>query len=58
MVGSSFFSFLAALFSGKARVEVDVDAWYRTYGPMVLRRCRSLLKSEEEAVESEEEESE
>ncbi len=52
MVGSSFFSFLAALFSGKARVEVDVDAWYRTYGPMVLRRCRSLLKSEEEAVEA------
>ncbi|MCB9680201.1 MAG: sigma-70 family RNA polymerase sigma factor [Alphaproteobacteria bacterium] len=25
----------------------DVAAWYRTHGPMVLRRCRALLKDEE-----------
>jgi len=51
VVFSSFFSVLAALFGG-ARATVDVDTWYRSYGPMVLRRCRSLLKSEEEAVEA------
>lgn len=50
MAVSSLFSFLAALFSGAE--DVDVDAWYRTYGPMVLRRCRSLLGSEEEAVDA------
>lgn len=52
MVCSSLFGFLAVLFSGRPRIEVDVDAWYRAYGPMVLRRCRSLLLSEEEAVEA------
>lgn len=31
---------------------VDVDAWYREYGPMVLRRCRRLLGSEERAVDA------
>lgn len=31
---------------------VDVDALYRTHGPMVLRRCRRLLRNEEEAVEA------
>jgi RNA polymerase sigma-70 factor, ECF subfamily len=28
---------------------LDVEALYRKYGPMVLRRCRSLLKDEEKA---------
>ncbi|MEO1175290.1 MAG: sigma-70 family RNA polymerase sigma factor [Myxococcota bacterium] len=28
---------------------IDVDTFYRTHGPMVLRRCRSLLKNEEDA---------
>ncbi len=31
---------------------VDVDALYRKYGPMVLRRCRSLLGDEEEALDA------
>ncbi len=31
---------------------VDVDAMYRQYGPMVLRRCRAILKDEERAVEA------
>jgi len=51
VVFSSLFSVLAALFGG-ARATVDVDTWYRSYGPMVLRRCRTLLKNEEEAVEA------
>jgi len=29
--------------------EIDVEAVYRRYGPMVLRRCRRLLRSEDEA---------
>lgn len=33
-------------------VAVDVDSLYRQYGPMVLRRCRQLLKNEEAAVEA------
>jgi RNA polymerase sigma-70 factor, ECF subfamily len=28
---------------------LDVEALYRKYGPMVLRRCRSLLRNEEKA---------
>ena len=31
---------------------IDVDAHYRTYGPMVLRRCRRLLSNEDEAVDA------
>ncbi|MEO0814068.1 MAG: sigma-70 family RNA polymerase sigma factor, partial [Myxococcota bacterium] len=28
---------------------IDVDDYYRRYGPMVLRRCRTLLRNEEDA---------
>lgn len=31
---------------------IDVEQAYRTYGPMVLRRCRHLLKQEELAVDA------
>lgn len=31
---------------------IDVEALYRRYGGMVLRRCRSMLKSEHEAVDA------
>ncbi|MCI0569818.1 MAG: sigma-70 family RNA polymerase sigma factor [Myxococcaceae bacterium] len=31
---------------------IDVDAAYRRYGPMVLRRCRFLLRQEEKAVDA------
>ncbi len=31
---------------------IDVEDCYRRYGPMVLRRCRQLLKSEERATEA------
>ncbi len=31
---------------------VDVEDWYRRYGPMVLRRCRKLLCDEETSVEA------
>ncbi len=33
-------------------MSVDVAAHYRTYGPMVLRRCRALLRDEEAAVDA------
>jgi RNA polymerase sigma-70 factor (ECF subfamily) len=33
-------------------LSVDVAAHYRTFGPMVLRRCRSLLRDEEAAVDA------
>jgi RNA polymerase sigma-70 factor (ECF subfamily) len=33
-------------------VAIDVDAAYRRYGPMVLRRCRRLLRDEEKAVDA------
>jgi RNA polymerase sigma-70 factor, ECF subfamily len=32
--------------------KIDVDGLYRRYGPMVLRRCRSLLKDEEHAEDA------
>ena len=31
---------------------VDVEELYARYGPMVLRRCRQLLRNEEEAVDA------
>ncbi len=31
---------------------IDVEALYRTYGPMVLRRCRRLLKNEHRALDA------
>lgn len=34
------------------KVAVDVEGLYRQYGPMVLRRCRQLLKNEEAAAEA------
>lgn len=33
-------------------MSIDVDAYYRRYGPMVLRRCRFLLRDEEMAVDA------
>ena len=33
-------------------MSVDVEAYYTQYGPMVLRRCRLLLKDEELAVDA------
>ncbi|MBL8616068.1 MAG: sigma-70 family RNA polymerase sigma factor [Deltaproteobacteria bacterium] len=31
---------------------LDVDALYRSHSPMVLRRCRRLLRDEEQALEA------
>jgi RNA polymerase sigma factor (sigma-70 family) len=31
---------------------VDVDDYYRRYGPMVLRRCRKLLRDEQKALDA------
>jgi RNA polymerase sigma-70 factor (ECF subfamily) len=33
-------------------LEIDVEAFYTRYGPMVLRRCRHLLKDEEKAMDA------
>jgi RNA polymerase sigma-70 factor (ECF subfamily) len=30
---------------------VDLRHWYQQYGPMVHRRCRALLRDDEEARE-------
>ena len=31
---------------------IDIAAWYEKYGPMVIRRCRKILKNEEEALDA------
>ena len=31
---------------------MDIEALYQTYGPMVLRRCRQLLRDEDEALDA------
>jgi len=36
----------------KEFMAIDVAACYEKYGPMVIRRCRSLLRSEEEAMDA------
>jgi RNA polymerase sigma-70 factor (ECF subfamily) len=33
-------------------MNVDIAAWYKKYGPMVFRRCRALLRNEEEALDA------
>lgn len=33
-------------------MEIDVEQYYRKYAPMVLRRCRFLLKDEEKALDA------
>ena len=33
-------------------MDIDVAAWYEKYGPMVIRRCRSILKCEEDALDA------
>ena len=34
------------------KTEIDVEAYYTQYAPMVLRRCRSLLGNEDAAVDA------
>lgn len=31
---------------------INVEEFYKKYGPMVLRRCRSLLKNEDQALDA------
>ena len=31
---------------------MDVDTLYRRYGPMVMRRCRQLLRDEDQALDA------
>jgi len=33
-------------------MEINVEAYYQKYGPMVLRRCRNLLKNENNALDA------
>lgn len=33
-------------------MSVDVEGWYARYGPMVLRRCRALLRNEDDALDA------
>jgi len=33
-------------------LEIDVEEYYKRYGPMVLRRCRQLLKDEAKALDA------
>jgi len=36
----------------KGFMTIDVAVWYEKYGPMVIRRCRFLLRNEEEAMDA------
>jgi len=31
---------------------LNIAAWYEKYGPMVIRRCRSILKDDEDALDA------
>jgi RNA polymerase sigma-70 factor (ECF subfamily) len=37
---------------GNESFDIDVEAYYIRYGPMVLRRCRMMLKDEEQASDA------
>lgn len=34
------------------RSEINIEEYYQRYGPMVLRRCRQLLRDEEKALDA------
>lgn len=34
------------------RARIDLEAYYTRYGPMVLRRCRGMLRDEQAAVDA------
>jgi len=40
---------LAFMMSATQPARIDTEAYYRQYGPMVLRRCRYLLRDDERA---------
>jgi RNA polymerase sigma-70 factor (ECF subfamily) len=40
------------LYIDKEGMTVDIRSWYETYGPMVIRRCRAILRDEEEALDA------
>jgi len=31
---------------------IDIAAWYEKYGPMVIRRCRKILRNEDDALDA------
>ncbi|AEF82333.1 RNA polymerase sigma factor [Leadbettera azotonutricia] len=31
---------------------IDIKTWYEKYGPMVFRRCKGMLHSEEDALDA------
>ena len=33
-------------------MDIDIAAWYEKYGPMVIRRCRSILKDEDDVMDA------
>jgi len=37
---------------GTSKLEINIKEFYQCYGPMVLRRCRQLLKNEEKALDA------
>ncbi|MDR2184933.1 MAG: sigma-70 family RNA polymerase sigma factor [Treponema sp.] len=37
---------------GRDSVSIDIEAYYHRYGPMILRRCRRMLGSEEDALDA------
>ena len=39
-------------YTGSVREALDVEALSLRYGPMVLRRCRRLLRDEDEALDA------
>jgi RNA polymerase sigma-70 factor (ECF subfamily) len=38
--------------SGTENMEINIEEYYTRYGPMVLRRCRQLLRNEEKALDA------
>ena len=35
-----------------SKSEINIEEYYQNYGPMVLRRCRQLLRDEEKALDA------
>ena len=46
------FFFSNVLHIYKDFMAIDIAAWYEKYGPMVIRRCRALLRDEDEAMDA------
>ena len=52
MIFGIIFNCWCVIYSIISVMAIDVAAWYEKYGPMVIRRCRQILRDEDNALDA------